>query len=131
MLREHIRRAVEGQHLTREQAAAAVDAMLEGTVPASQMAALLVALRMKGETPEEITGAAEALRRRAQRVEVSLDRLIDTCGTGGDNAHTFNISTTAAFVAAAAGARVIIQPVAASRLSTRRWITRFAILHIT
>jgi anthranilate phosphoribosyltransferase len=105
-LREYIRLAVEGVHLSREQAASALDAMLEGTAPVTQMAALLVALRMKGETPDEIAGAAQALRSRAARVEVSPERLIDTCGTGGDASHTFNISTTAAFVAAAGGARV-------------------------
>jgi anthranilate phosphoribosyltransferase len=65
-----------------------------------------VALRIKGETPDEIAGAAQAMRARAARVSVSLDRLIDTCGTGGDSSHTFNISTAAAFVAAAGGARV-------------------------
>jgi anthranilate phosphoribosyltransferase len=105
-LREYIKLAVEGTHLTRAQAAAAIDAMLEGAAPQSQMAALLVALRIKGETPDEIAGAAQAMRARAAKVNVSLDRLIDTCGTGGDGSHTFNISTTAAFVAAAAGARV-------------------------
>ena len=105
-LREHIRLAVEGVHLSREQAASALDAMLDGNAPVTQMAALLVALRMKGETPDEIAGAAQALRSRAARVEVSPERLIDTCGTGGDSSHTFNISTTAAFVAAAGGARV-------------------------
>jgi anthranilate phosphoribosyltransferase len=105
-LREHIRLAVEGVHLSRQQSAAALDAMLEGNAPVAQMAALLVALRMKGETPDEIAGAAQALRSRAARVEVSPERLIDTCGTGGDGSHTFNISTTAAFVAAAGGARV-------------------------
>jgi len=97
---------VEGTHLTRAQAAAAIDAMLEGAAPQSQMAALLVALRIKGETPDEIAGAAQAMRARAAKVNVSLDRLIDTCGTGGDGSHTFNISTTAAFVAAGAGATV-------------------------
>src|SRR2546428_499470 len=104
-LREQIRLAVEGIHLSRVQAAAALDAMLDGSAPAAQMAALLVALRMKGETPDEIAGAAQALRSRAARVEVSQDRLIDTCGTGGDASHTFNISTASAFVAAAGGAR--------------------------
>ena len=106
MLREAIQIAVEGRHLSRAQAAAAVDSMLDGTAPASLIAAFLVALRAKGETPDEIAGAAQALRARAARVEVPLDRLIDTCGTGGDGAHTFNISTAAAFVAAAGGARV-------------------------
>ncbi|MFL5366937.1 MAG: anthranilate phosphoribosyltransferase, partial [Myxococcales bacterium] len=97
---------MQGQNLTREESGAAIEEMLTGTAPASQIAALLVALRMKGETPDEIAGAAQAMRARAVRVEVPLDRLIDTCGTGGDGAHTFNISTTSAFVAAAAGARV-------------------------
>jgi anthranilate phosphoribosyltransferase len=105
-LREYIKLAVEGTHLSREQAAAAIDSMLDGGAPVSQMAALLVALRIKGETPDEIAGAAQAMRARAARVNVSRDRLIDTCGTGGDGSQTFNISTTAAFVAAAAGARV-------------------------
>src|SRR3989442_863495 len=105
-LREQIRLAVDGIHLSRAQAAAAMDAMLDGNAPVAQMSALLVALRMKGETPDEIAGAAQALRSRAARVEVSGDRLIDTCGTGGDASHTFNISTTSAFVAAAGGARV-------------------------
>src|SRR5207302_11398185 len=104
--REAIQSAIEGRHLTRAQAAAAVDAMLDGTAPPTLIAALLIALRVKGETPDEIAGAAQALRARAARVEVSLDRLVDTCGTGGDGAQTFNISTTSAFVAAAAGARV-------------------------
>ena len=106
MLKEPIRLVVEGTHLTRAQAAAAVDAMLDGGAPVTQIAALLVALRIKGETPDEIAGAAQALRSRAQKVSVPLDRLIDTCGTGGDSSHTFNISTAAAFVAAAGGARV-------------------------
>src|SRR6266851_1055064 len=104
-LREFIRLAVERTDLSRAQAAAAIDAMLEGTAPHAQMAALLVALRMKGETPDEVAGAAEAMRRRALMIQVSQDRLIDTCGTGGDGRQTFNISTTAAFVAAGAGAR--------------------------
>ncbi|MBS2021213.1 MAG: anthranilate phosphoribosyltransferase [Deltaproteobacteria bacterium] len=109
MIAEAIRTAVEGTHLSRELAAGAIDAMLEGQATEAQMAALLVALRMKGETIDEIVGAAQALRRRAQRVDVNdtaRERLIDTCGTGGDGAHTFNISTTAAFVAAAGGAFV-------------------------
>ncbi len=105
-LREQIKLAVERQHLSRAQAAAAVEAMLEGRAPPAQIAALLVALRMKGETPEEIAGAVQALRSRVTRVEVSQDRLVDTCGTGGDASLTFNISTAAAFVAAAGGARV-------------------------
>jgi len=105
-LREAMQAAIEGRHLSRAEAAAAVDAMLDGTAAPSLIAAFLIALRLKGETPDEIAGAAQALRARAARVEVPLDRLVDTCGTGGDGAHTFNISTASAFVAAAAGARV-------------------------
>jgi anthranilate phosphoribosyltransferase len=106
MLLEALKLAVEGKNLTRAQAAAAVDDMLEGQAPVAQIAGLLVALRIKGETPDEIAGAAQAMRARAAKVQVGLERLIDTCGTGGDGSHTFNISTTAAFVAAAGGARV-------------------------
>ena len=105
-LRDALHLAVEGKSLSRAQAAAAVHAILSGEAKVSQIAALLIALRMKGETPDEIAGAAEALRAKASAVRVSLDRLVDTCGTGGDGAHTFNISTCAAFVAAACGARV-------------------------
>jgi anthranilate phosphoribosyltransferase len=109
MLREALGLAVGGQHLTRAQAEAALEAMLDGQAPAVLVGALLVALRVKGETPDEIAGAALALRKRAIAVQVSPERrahLVDTCGTGGDGAHTFNISTAAAFVAAAAGATV-------------------------
>jgi anthranilate phosphoribosyltransferase len=105
-LREYIRQAVEGVHLSREQAAQAMDAMLDGGAPIAQMAALLVALRMKGETPDEITGAAMAMRDRVIPLEVDRPNLIDTCGTGGDGRGTFNISTLAALVAAGAGASV-------------------------
>ncbi|TMA26885.1 MAG: anthranilate phosphoribosyltransferase [Deltaproteobacteria bacterium] len=106
MLIDSLRMVVEGKDLTRAQAAEAVDAMLEGGAPVAQIAALLVALRIKGETPDEIAGAAQAMRARARKIEVPLDRLIDTCGTGGDGSHSFNISTASAFVAAAGGARV-------------------------
>src|SRR3972149_4706266 len=72
----------------------------------AQIACFLIGLRMKGETIEDITAAAKVMRDLSTRVNVSKDYLIDTCGTGGDGANTFNISTTSAFVAAAAGARV-------------------------
>src|SRR5260370_40027682 len=91
---------MSGAHLSRAQAAAAIDRMLEGVAPPSQMAALLVALRMKGETPDEIAGAAQAMRGRAARVEGSQERLIGTCGTGGAGAQTLKPSHTAAVQAA-------------------------------
>jgi anthranilate phosphoribosyltransferase len=106
-LKEFITRAAAGQHLTRADAARALEIMFTGDAPPVQMAALLVALRMKGETPDEIAGAAEAMRARAERVDPGEGPpVVDTCGTGGDGKGTFNISTAAAFVAAGAGARV-------------------------
>ena len=103
-----LHKAVTRENLSSEQASAALDEILDGGAPASLVSALLVALRMKGEAVEEVVGFARALRRRALRVECGEDPrpLIDTCGTGGDSAGTFNISTAAAFVVAGAGARV-------------------------
>jgi anthranilate phosphoribosyltransferase len=81
-------------------------AVMDGGASDIQKAALLVALRMKGETPEEITGAAMAMRERVTPLDIDRENLVDTCGTGGDARGTFNISTVAAIVAAAAGANV-------------------------
>lgn len=106
MIDEAIRRIIERQHLDREEMRSVFGEMMDGGVTDAQKAALLVALRMKGETPEEITGAATAMRERVTPLEVDGDTVIDTCGTGGDGRGTFNISTVAALVAAGAGARV-------------------------
>ena len=81
-------------------------AIMSGACTPAQIAGFLVALRMKGETADEITAAAEVMRELSVKVNVDKEHLIDTCGTGGDGANTFNISTTAAFVTAAAGAKV-------------------------
>lgn len=81
-------------------------AIMTGGATPAQIGAFAIALRAKGETVDEVAAAAEAMREMAVKVEVSGPHLIDTCGTGGDGAHTFNISTAAAFVAAAAGCRV-------------------------
>lgn len=84
-----------------------MEAIMDGRVTPAQIAAFITALRMKGETVDEITGAARCMRSRALPIRLPTGRaLVDTCGTGGDRSSTFNISTTAAFVAAAAGARV-------------------------
>ena len=83
-----------------------MQAMMVGEFTPAQIAGFLVGLRSKGETIEEIAAAAKVMRALASRVEVDKANLIDTCGTGGDGIGTFNISTTAAFVVAAAGARV-------------------------
>ncbi len=96
----------DGAHLTREQAARAMHLLMSGEITPAQTAALLIALRMKGETAEEIIGFAEIMRNFATGVAVTRTPLIDTCGTGGDCCGTFNISTTVAFVLAGAGAAV-------------------------
>ncbi len=95
-----------GQALTRARARDAMGAVLDGAATEAQVGAFLAALRVRGETVPEIVGFAEALRARARRVKVKRAPLLDTCGTGGDGAGTFNISTTVAFIAAGAGAAV-------------------------
>ncbi len=94
-------------HLQVDEAEAVMNQIMSGGATDAQIAAYLMGLRMKGETQDEITGSARAMRNMAQRVPASNGAdLLDTCGTGGDKSGTFNISTTVAFVAAAAGARV-------------------------
>ena len=106
MIAPALRRIVDGQHLDREEMHQIFSEMMDGRLSDAQKSALLIALRMKGETPEEITGAAMAMRERVTPLDVESDSVIDTCGTGGDGRGTFNISTLAAIVAAAAGANV-------------------------
>ena len=106
MIDKAIKRVVDGHDLDREEMHAVFGEVMDGSASDVQKSALLIALRMKGETPEEITGAALAMRERVTPLKVDRERLIDTCGTGGDGRGTFNISTIAALVAAAAGANV-------------------------
>jgi anthranilate phosphoribosyltransferase len=94
------------QDLTREEAAAAMEEIMEGRAQPAQIAGLLVGLSMKGERPTEIVGLAQTMRNRATRLSRSHAPVFDTCGTGGDRAHTFNVSTVAALVLAACGVRV-------------------------
>ncbi len=96
------------RHLTAEEAEAAMHTILSGEANHSQIAAFLMGLRVNGETSEELVGFARAMRRMAAPVNVGLngEALLDTCGTGGDGAGTFNISTLVAFVVAGAGVRV-------------------------
>lgn len=105
-IRAAIAKLLEPTDLSAEQMQEVMAQILAGKTTPAQTAGFLVALRAKGESVEEIVAAAEVLREHAVDLEVSSDSLIDTCGTGGDAANTFNISTTAAFVVAAAGGRV-------------------------
>ena len=106
MIQDAIARAVQREALTRELARASMEQVLTGEATPAQIGALAVALRMKGETPDEIAGMAEAVRRRVPPIRSRRSPLLDTCGTGGDNAGTFNISTTTAIVVAACGVAV-------------------------
>jgi len=99
-------RAVAGADLDHAQMTAAMRSIMNGEATPAQIGGLLVALRMKGETVVEIAAAAQVMRELALPVEVAPQRLVDTCGTGGDGAGLFNVSTAAGFVAAAAGGRV-------------------------
>jgi anthranilate phosphoribosyltransferase len=101
-----IARACARQDLSADEMAAAVGRIMDGEATAAQIGALLVALRMKGETVDEVVGAATAMRARAQTLRVPAGVVVDTCGTGGDGRGTINVSTIAALVVAAAGVRV-------------------------
>jgi anthranilate phosphoribosyltransferase len=108
-LKGAIAQVINGRDLSFAEAEAAMDAIMDGAATPAQIGSYLTALRMKGETADEIAGSARSMRRHVIPVEVSLgsgDVLVDTCGTGGDGKHTFNISTTAAFVVAGAGLKV-------------------------
>ncbi len=106
MIREALVKLADRTSLSADDAEEVMAEIMDGAATPSQIAAYLMGLRQKGETVEEITGSARAMRTRATKIRVGASILVDTCGTGGDGAHTFNISTTAAFVAAGAGITV-------------------------
>src|SRR5207244_6662357 len=106
MIKDALATLLEGRDLTRDQSRRAMDAIMSGEATPGQIGGFLVALRLKGETADEIAGAAEAMRAHVIPVEPKRQDLVDTAGTGGDGGKTFNISTAAALVAAAAGAGV-------------------------
>ncbi len=117
IITEAVRALVDRRDLTRIEAAAAMEAIMSGAATNAQIAAFLTALRMKGETVEELIGFAQVMREKAVKIRAhgdgmaaltgtDRDMLIDTCGTGGDAAGTFNVSTATAFVVAGAGLRV-------------------------
>ncbi len=105
MIREAIVTLVSGNSLTMEQAADVMKEIMDGEATPAQFGSFVTALRLKGETVEEIAGMARVMREKSVPVSVS-GPLVDTCGTGGDSSKTFNISTTAAFVVAGAGLKV-------------------------
>jgi anthranilate phosphoribosyltransferase len=106
LIQTAIARAVTREDLSRELARAAMEQILAGEATSAQIAALAIAMRMKGEKPDEIAGMAEAMRARVSPLRPRRRPLIDTCGTGGDNAGTFNISTSVAIVTASCGVAV-------------------------
>ncbi len=106
MIQAVISKLLDGTQLARAEARAVMDEIMRGEATPAQIGGFLIALRAKGETPDEITGCAEAMRDHVLAVRPRRDDLVDTAGTGGDGAHTINISTAAALVAAAAGAAV-------------------------
>jgi anthranilate phosphoribosyltransferase len=105
-IQQAINTLIEGNNLNSEQMTTVMRAVMSGEATPAQIAGFLVALRMKGEVVEELTAAASVMRELSAKVKVPTKNLVDTCGTGGDSKGTFNVSTTAAFVVAAAGARV-------------------------
>ena len=120
MLKQAIQKVVDGSNLSEEEMEAAMDVIMSGQATPAQIGSFITALRLKGETIEEITAAARVMRRKATRinvddVQINIDRdeinldletIVDTCGTGGDASNTFNVSTTTAFVVAGCGLRV-------------------------
>ncbi len=106
MIKEAIAKVVAGTSLTEAEAEAVMREIMQGEATDAQIACYITALRMKGETVEEITGSARVMREKAVPVKLDAEYQVDTCGTGGDLAHTFNISTTVAFVVAGAGVTV-------------------------
>ena len=120
MLKQAIHKVVEGLNLSEEEMEAAMDVIMSGQATPAQIGSFITALRLKGETVEEITAAARVMRQKATRIQVDnalinidrdeinldLETIVDTCGTGGDATNTFNVSTTTAFVVAGCGLRV-------------------------
>jgi anthranilate phosphoribosyltransferase len=107
MIREGIKKLIDGTNLTFEESQEIMREVMSGKATNAHIAALLTALRMKGETVEELIAFATVMRERCRRIHPSVaGRLVDTCGTGGDKIKTFNISTTAAFVVAGAGVAI-------------------------
>ncbi len=106
MIKDSIAKLADGTDLSEKEAEDTMLGIMDGQATSAQIAAFLMGLRVKGEKMEEIAGAVRAMRSKATRIRLGASKVVDTCGTGGDGAHTFNISTTAAFVVAGAGLTV-------------------------
>ncbi len=106
MFRDYLTQIIQRQDLTENQMAEMMNTVLTGEASEAQIGAMMAALATKGETFEELAGAAQAMRRNARRIQATASPVVDTCGTGGDGAQTFNISTTTAFVVAGCGVTV-------------------------
>jgi anthranilate phosphoribosyltransferase len=106
MIKEAIEKVVNEENLQEHEMMEAMDEVMDGVATPAQIAAFITALRIKGETIAEVTGATRIMRQKATRIDARSSIIVDTCGTGGDGMNTFNISTTAAFVVAAAGITV-------------------------
>jgi anthranilate phosphoribosyltransferase len=106
MIKETISKVVDGENLSADEAYRVMTEIMQGQATDAQIAAFITAFRLKGETVDEITGCTRAMREKATKINTSSENVVDTCGTGGDGKHTFNISTAAAIVSAAAGAVV-------------------------
>ena len=103
MIRETIQKVVDGRDLTERETVDTMNEIMSGEATPAQVASFITALRIKGETIEEITGAARVMREKSTKIHTKHPFAVDTCGTGGDGSHSFNISTTAAFVVAGTG----------------------------
>lgn len=106
MIREAIGKVIGGEDLAEREMMDVMSEIMGGEATPAQIGSFITAIRMKGETVAEVTGAARVMRQRATRIDARSSVVVDTCGTGGDGVGTFNISTTAAFVVAAAGITV-------------------------
>ena len=106
MIKEAIEKIVGGEDLREPEMMEVMDIIMEGGATPAQIGAFITALRIKGETVDEVTGAARVMRQKATRIDARSSVIVDTCGTGGDGMNTFNISTTTAFVVASAGLTV-------------------------
>ncbi len=106
MFRESLNKIIQGKNLNETEMSQMITEIFSGNITDAQIGAFMAALATKGETFEELAGAARAMRRKAVRIQVSAPTVVDTCGTGGDASQTFNISTTTAFVVAGCGVTV-------------------------